>query len=209
MSLPKVAVIQDWHPYDVISFQNMLDSMSEFKFYVQNIDVLAEDKENLPKYDAFLFYGLGLKLPEPGSAVEKFSTDFLGSTKAGIVLLHHAILYYNGWGIWDEITGFESRSMTYHPEQNVNFTIADAEHPITKGLKPFALVDETYKMSNAKAEPLIVTDHELSLSNVAWARQYRESKVFCYASGHDANSYNNDTFREVVRRGLLWSMGKI
>ncbi|MCL2816629.1 MAG: hypothetical protein FWD23_18680, partial [Oscillospiraceae bacterium] len=61
MDLPKIAVVQDWHPYDVISFQEMLDSMPEFKFYVQNLDILAEDKENLPKYDAFLFYGLGLK----------------------------------------------------------------------------------------------------------------------------------------------------
>ena len=37
MDLLKVAVIQDWHPYDVISFQEMLNSMPEFKFYVQNI----------------------------------------------------------------------------------------------------------------------------------------------------------------------------
>jgi hypothetical protein len=209
MDLLKVAVIQDWHPYDAISFQEMLDSMPEFKFYVQNIDILAEDKENLPQYDAFLFYGLGLKIPETGKAVEKFSAEFLGSTSAGIVLLHHAILNYNKWDIWDEITGFKSRSMTYHPNQNVNFDIADLDHPITKGLAPFSLIDETYKMDNPEDSPLIVTDHELSLRTVAWTRQYKNSKVFCYASGHDANSYNNSTFREIVRRGLLWSMGKL
>jgi len=209
MDLLKVAVVQDWHPYDVISFQEMLNEMAEFKFYVQNIDILAEDKDNLNKYDAFLFYGLGLKIPESGRAVEKFSTEFLGSTKAGIVLLHHAILNYNKWNVWDEITGLKSRSMTYHQNQNVNFNIAEPEHPITKGLAPFSLVDETYKMNSPEDTPLIVTDHELSLSTVAWTRQYKNSKVFCYASGHDSNSYNNSTFREIIRRGLLWSMGKL
>ena len=209
MYMLKVAVVQDWHPYDVISFQAMLDAMPEFKFYVQNIDILAEDKENLPKYDAFLFYGLGLKMPEAGKAVEKFSAEFLGSTKAGIVLLHHSILNYNKWEIWDEITGFKSRSMTYHQNQRVDFNIADTEHPITKGLAPFSLTDETYKMDNPADLPLITTNHELSLSTVAWTRQYKNSRVFCYASGHDANSYSNETFRGIVRRGLLWSAGKL
>ena len=206
MGLLKVAVVQDWHPYDVVSFQEMLNAMTEFKFYVQNIDILAEDKENLPKYDAFLFYGLGREMPKAGRALEKFSSEFLGSTGAGIVLLHHAILNYNNWDIWNEITGFKSRSMTYHQNQSVNFSIADAEHPITKGLAPFILTDETYKMDNPEASPLIVTDHELSLRTIAWTRQYKNSKVFCYASGHDANAYNDGTFREIIRRGLLWSV---
>jgi len=205
----KVAVIQDWHPYDVVSFQEMLDSMPEFKFYVQNIDILAEDKENLPEYDAFLFYGLGRKIPEAGRAVEKFSSEFLGSTKAGIVLLHHAVLNYNNWEVWNDITGFKSRSMTYHPNQSVDFSIADPEHPITKGLAPFSLTDETYKMENPEDPPLITTDHGLSLQKIAWTRQYKNSKVFCYASGHDSNSYNNGNFREIIKRGLLWSMGKL
>jgi type 1 glutamine amidotransferase len=176
---------------------------------VQNIDILAEDKENLPKYDAFLFYGMGLKSPEAGKAVEKFSTEFLGSTEAGIVLLHHSILNYNKWDIWDKITGFKSRSMTWHTNQNIEFSIADTEHPITKGLEPFSLTDETYKMDNPEDSPLIATNHELSLSTIAWTRQYKNSKVFCYASGHDSNSYNDNNFREIVRRGLLWSMGKL
>ena len=209
MDLLKVAVVQDWHPYDVISFQEMLDSMPDFQFYVQNIDILAEDRKNLPKYDAFLFYGLGRRIPETGHAVAKFSAEFLGSTNAGIVLLHHAVLNYNKWDVWDEITGFKSRSMTYHQNQNVSFTIADPEHPITKGLSPFSLTDETYRMDSPEDSPLIVTEHELSLRTIAWTRQYRNSKVFCYASGHDSNSYNNNVFREVVRRGLLWSMSKL
>jgi len=209
MGLLKVAVVQDWHPYDVISFQEMLNSMPDFQFYMQNIDILAEDKENLQKYDAFLFYGLGRKIPESGTAVEKFSSEFLGSTNAGIVLLHHAILNYNKWAVWDEITGLKSRSMTYHPNQNVNFDIAYPEHPITKGLAPFSLIDETYKMDSPEDKSLIVTDHDLSLRTIAWTRQYKNSKVFCYASGHDANAYNDGTFREIIRRGLLWSMGKL
>ena len=204
----KVAVVQDWHPYDVVSFQAMLDAMPEFNFYVQNIDILAEDKGNLPQYDALLFYGLGRKIPEAGRAVEKLSAEFLGKG-AGIVLLHHAILNYNKWEIWDEITGFKSRSMTYHPNQNVDFKIVDFEHPITKGLAPFSLVDETYKMDDPDAAPLITAEHELSLRTIAWTRQYKNSRVFCYASGHDANSYNDGSFREIVKRGLLWSAGKL
>jgi type 1 glutamine amidotransferase len=152
---------------------------------------------------------MGRNNPEAGRAVEKFSTELLGSTGAGIVLLHHAILNYRNWDLWNEITGFTNRSMTYHQNQNISFTIVDSEHPITKGLAPFSLTDETYKMENPDAQPLIVTDHELSLHTIAWTRQYKNSNVFCYASGHDSNSYNDSNFREIIRRGLLWSVNKL
>ena len=126
------------------------------------------------------------------------------------MLLHHAIVSYKEWDLWDEITGCRNRAdMTYHQNQSVSFGVANPEHPITKGLKPFSLTDETYKMENPDAQPLIVTEHELSLSAIAWTRQYKNSKVFCYASGHDSNSYNDGNFREIIRRGLLWSVGKL
>jgi type 1 glutamine amidotransferase len=33
--------------------------------------------------------------------------------------------------------------------------------------------------------------------------------VFCYQGGHDNRAYSHRNFQEVLRRGILWSAGRI
>jgi len=207
----KVAVITEWHPINVINFYKLFDSFDEFECYIQALELIAEDKSNIKEYDVLVFYNLSLAQPEAETARRVFSEKYLGSTGQGIFLLHHGILNYPDWPLWNRISGLESREFKYYQDQTVQFNIADPNHPITQDLSSWTMDDETYTLNepNEDCNVLITTEHPLSLKSIAWTRQYKKSRVFCYASGHDNLAYSNENFREVVKKGILWAANKI
>jgi type 1 glutamine amidotransferase len=46
------------------------------------------------------------------------------------------------------------------------------------------------------------------MKTIAWTRQYKNARVFCYQSGHDNQAYANPNFRKVVARGIHWLAGR-
>jgi type 1 glutamine amidotransferase len=107
--------------------------------------------------------------------------------------------------------GIANRKFGYHHDQKLRVNVVNAEHPITKGLKPWEMLDETYTMADAGAgsEILLTTDHAKSMQTLGWTRQYKKSRVFCFESGHDNQTWVSPDFREVLRRGLLWCARKL
>jgi len=203
----KIAVITEWHPIDVIAFQKLFESFPEFECYIQSLELFIADEKNRDCYDAVVYYNLSMPLLQEDSKTYKYFTQKMGRTKQGIFLLHHAILCYDGWDFWSELTGIENRKFTYHWDQTVDYHIEKPDHPIVKGLKDWQMVDETYMLEEAAcpgSEVLITADHPLSIRDIAWTRQYLDSRILCYASGHDESAYHNESFREVLRNGILW-----
>lgn len=201
----KAAVITEWHPVDMIAFQTMFRQFEEFEVYVQSWDLFCQDGNN-GLYDVVVYYNLSIPTPENNDPRRRYLEEKLGSTGQGIVLLHHAILNYPDWDFWDEVSGVSDRSFKYFWEQTVRYDIADADHPITRGLRNFAMIDETYRMAEPGPDNrvLITADHPNSMKAIAWTRQYKNSRVFCYQSGHDDLAYGDVHFKEVLRRGMLW-----
>ena len=207
LSTLKVAVVTENHPIDMFAFCGMLREFGNVDYYVQSIDLLAADEKNLPQYDAFLFYNLSIDPPE-NEQVSRFVNTYLGSTSQGIVLLHHAVCCYPGLQAWTEMTGIVDRSFKYHWDQSGVCRIASGEHPIVRGMEDFDLDDETYTMeepSEEGTEVLITVDHPVSMSTIAWTRNYGRSRVLNYVSGHDDAAYFNLSFLQVLRRGLEWT----
>jgi type 1 glutamine amidotransferase len=68
------------------------------------------------------------------------------------------------------------------------------------------MVDETYTMADAGEDSAILftAQHEKSMKTIGWTRQHKESRVFCFQSGHDNETWTNESFKEVLRRGILW-----
>jgi type 1 glutamine amidotransferase len=89
--------------------------------------------------------------------------------------------------------------------------VADPDHPITQGVADWGMVDETYDM----AEPgpgccvLLTTDHPRSMKALAWTRERGGSRVFCLQCGHDGRAWAHESFRTVLRRGVLWAARRI
>jgi type 1 glutamine amidotransferase len=58
------------------------------------------------------------------------------------------------------------------------------------------------------SDVLLTTVHPESMKTIAWTRQYKNARVFCYQSGHDNQAYANPNFRKVVARGIHWLAGR-
>ena len=144
----QVAVLVENHPYDVVAFQKMLDSLEGCDCFVQPIDLFVQDEKNRDRYDVVLWYNMNWDEPAPDSVLRRYMEQDIGKNGQGIVLLHHALLTF-----------------------------------------------------------LITTDNPSGVHNIAWVRQYRGSRVFCYASGHDNATYADPGFRKVLLQGLRWAAG--
>ena len=214
-ALLQVAVLVENHAYDVMEFQRMLDSFSDCKCYVQPVDLFVQD-ENRKKYDTVFWYNINWDPPQKDGVLLKYLENEIGGTKQGIVIIHHALLNFQNWEPYTQICGLKERGANvgfkYTQNETVQTHIEDSGHPITRGIPDFAVIDETYQIGEPE-EPgntiLLSTDNKTSIHNLAWTRQYKNSRVFAYASGHDGKVYTDENYRTIVNRALRWSAGRI
>jgi len=212
----KVAVVVDFHPYDVVNFQKMFESFDGCECYIQPLSLFILDRDNKDWYDTVVYYNMNKPTPKAGGALEKYVLNEMGVKKQGMVFLHHALLSFETWAPFTEICGLADRGggekFKYTQNENVNVFIAGAAHPITAGAEDFSLIDETYVLDEPDVpgnQILLTTDSETSVKSLGWARQYKNSRVFCFASGHDNRAFANPGFRKVLGNAILWAAGAI
>jgi hypothetical protein len=70
-------------------------------------------------------------------------------------------------------------SLGFYHTETAEGKIVDSDHPITRGLAPWALVDETYAMADAGSDSRvpIAYGHPHSMKTIAWTRQLRRSRA--------------------------------
>ncbi|HOX38639.1 MAG TPA: ThuA domain-containing protein [Candidatus Brocadiia bacterium] len=207
-----LAVIEGFHPFEIPQWNELFLSMEGVTPYFQTIENWAVDCAGCRRdYDALLFYNMNMKLDGPfKDAIEKAIADF-GHTAQGLVILHHAILAYPDSPVWHEAVGFPDRSFGYDVEQDITIEIAPGDHPITRGLKPWTMRDETYTMADAGEGclKLFTADNPKSMKTVGWARDYNSARVFCFQPGHDHRAWEHPSFREALLRGIRWAARKL
>ena len=214
----RCAVITGYHGYDVIGFGELFASLPGVDAYIQALDVFLSSPDwNREAYDCLLFYFMPKhSVDDPGA---RKTMDRLAATMEkhavggkGIVVLHHAILSYQDWDLWTDLTGLADRgSFGYFDDQHLRLDIAQKDHPIVKSIGSWEMQDETYTLSEPTdgSNAIITTEFDPSMKTIAWTRSFRGAPVFCFESGHDAASWMDHNFREVLRRGILWSAGKL
>ncbi len=227
------AVVTGGHSYDVPNFHRLFRAMDGVDAYVQPMDDFAASPEAVREaYDAVVFYTMLRGLPQTKEELawwqgdHRAALEHLGTTPQGIVMLHHAILGYPEWPLWRKWVGVpDPKFESYHFDETVRSEIAVADHPITAGLAAWEMTDETYVAAGpgGHSHVLITTDHPKSMRAIAWTREpggvpergERRSghpsgrRVFCYQSGHDSKTWQEASFRQVLRRGILWAAGRL
>jgi type 1 glutamine amidotransferase len=167
------------------------------------------------RYDVLIMYDFSHDLDEKG---KKNLREFVESGK-GIVVLHHALLNYQEWPWWyEEVVGGRYRlkseggvpSSTVKDGQQIFVTPAGA-HPITAGIGPFHIVDETYKgmWISPRVKPLLTTDNPNSDRSLAWIGPCASSRVVAIQLGHGHTAFGHPTYRALVHNAILWSAGRI
>jgi type 1 glutamine amidotransferase len=209
-----LAVITGGKSHDVIGFQELFRGLSGINSYIQHIDDFASSPEKVrDSYDVVLFFFMMLDGPTddglPGYAGKpKSAIEHLNQTGQGIVVLHHALLAYPQWGVWDEIVGMHNRELSkYQHDVEMRIQVVDIDHPITRGLSDWIMVDESYLMPDAPGDNqiLLKTEYPENMATVAWTRQYQTNRIFCLQSGHDDQTWQDENFKTVLRRGVIWS----
>lgn len=210
----KIAVITGGHHYDVPAFHRLFRELPGIDAYVQHMaDFVASPPDVRGAYDVLVFYAhLQGEPVELGLAPGRQDTtrsilEALGGTTPGMVVLHHGLLAFQGWAVWDAIVGMADRSLAaYAHGEAIAYHVADPAHPICAGLADWVLTDETYLMPDATGENhiLLTTDHPRSMKTLAWTRDYKQSRVFCLQGGDGKSAWDNPSFRTLLRRGILW-----
>ena len=215
----RAAVVTGGHTYHVPKFHELFRSLPGVDACIQHLDDYASSSdETLASYDTVVFYFYPVKPTVPTNEGQewfegkpKSVLSKLGSTPQGIIVLHHAILAWPEWDFWKKLVGIEDRKFTYDFDKQLRIEVASASHPITKGLESWDMTDEAYGMKGAGegSEILLTCMHPRNIPTIAWTRQFGKSRAFCYQSGHDPKTWADPNFREVLRRGILWSAGKL
>ena len=213
--LLKVAVVTGAHSFDVINFTKFFRSLEDVDPYIQHMEHFASSTNEIrQKYDVILFYFFFMDDPNnqdlTGTATHYLKTiEDLGEAGQGIMVLHHALLAYPQWSLWSELVGIQNREFGYHENQNLQVKVKNPDHPITRGVKSWNMIDETYTMDDAGegSEILLTADHPKSMKTIGWTRTYKDSRVFCLESGHDSITWADPNFKQIVQQGIHWCAG--
>jgi type 1 glutamine amidotransferase len=213
--LLRVAVVTGGHAFDVPNFYRLFRELPNIDAYPQHIEHFASSPQEVrDAYDAVVFYGMDQGVPEeegrraagnPRAAIERIVAQ-----GQGVVVLHHALLAWEQWEFWNQLIGFDNRNFSYKEGLQLQVEIADNQHAITDGVDDFDIVDEGYVLKgeyDGEGAVLLTVDHENSMDQVAWAREYQASRVFCIALGHDDQSWSTPGFRQILQRGITWVAG--
>lgn len=213
----RIGLILDMHPFDEISFKKMFDEMEGIEVVPMLLNNFQFDYAgNNDQYDGFVFYNMSLETPNPeetfaGGHKKVGETLFkIGESGQGIVVLHHAILSHPEWEGWNDLLSIPDRHFDYFGGVNVDIHVADTNHPIAEGLKDWNMIDETFLLQDASedCDVILTTTCEKSIKTLAWAKNYKKSRVFAMSLGHDGIAFGNESFRKVLENAIEWTCNK-
>jgi uncharacterized protein len=167
------------------------------------------------RYDTLVLYDSMQVIDE----VERKNLMTFVESGKGVVILHHALVDYSDmpWW-WEEVMGARwlkvggpgTRWKTTWKHDVELLVYPVGEHPVTAGVGPMRIWDETYKgmWLSPDIQVLMRTDHPTSDGPVVWISPYRKSRVVLIELGHDRKAHLHPGYRKLVRNAILWSAGK-
>jgi type 1 glutamine amidotransferase len=215
----KVLVITGGHGFEHRPFYDVFNSMQNIAY-----DTAVQPKANaliaspeVAKYDVLVFYDMfDSILPTEKDAY----INLLKKGKA-MVFLHHSLVSYQDWPEFIKIVGGlyhthpvvvrgDTLKADYEHDVNLPVRVADKQHPITRGVGDFEIVDERYGGCEIlpTVKPLLTTTHPKSMSPLAWINHYGNSDVVYIQLGHGPTAYANANFRKLIQQAIAWSAAR-
>ena len=164
----------------------------------------ALNPSTLAKYDALLVYAnIDNIAPDQAKAL----LDYVANG-GGFAPIHCASFCFRND---PEVVDLIGAQFLRHGTGTFDTKVVDADHPITKGLIPFRTWDETYV--HAKHNPkdrhvLQVREEGTGEEPWTWTRTHGKGRVFYTAYGHDARTWDQPGFQDLIERGLRWAANK-
>ncbi|MCU0915242.1 MAG: ThuA domain-containing protein, partial [Planctomycetes bacterium] len=177
---------------------------------VETPDFLASRK--LSDYRVAVLHFMNWQTPDPGEQARRNLARFVGAG-GGVVAVHFACGAFQGWPEFEKIVGraYDPKLRGHDPFGSFEVRMTGVDHPITRGLKPFAITDELYTCL-AGALPIQVLAESTSKVDgknyaMAFTLKYGQGRVFHSPLGHDVGAITNPGAAELFRRGCAWAAG--
>ncbi|MBA2116251.1 PVC-type heme-binding CxxCH protein [Bremerella alba] len=166
-------------------------------------DSLAHiNPETLAKYDGLMIYA-NIEQIDPAS--ESAILDYVEQGHA-LIPLHCASYCFLNSPKYIALVGAQFKS---HGTGTFRTKLAEASHPIMQGFQGFESWDETYVHTKHNEENRTVLTYRMGdqqLEPWTWIRQQGQGRVFYTAWGHDARTFTNPGFVNLVERGVRWAV---
>jgi len=208
----RALVVTGGHSYDTEFYTLFQGGWLTWEHAASNHE--AFDSDIRESCDVLVLYDLSREI---SGDERKNLRDFLESGK-GLVVLHHAIADYNSWPWWWRtvvggryiLPDGDKPASDYKHDVEM-FVRPRGKHPITAGVGPLQIVDETYKdmWISPQVQVILETDEPTSDGPVAWISPYEKSRVVFLQLGHDRLAHLHPAYRKLVKRSILWSAGRL
>jgi len=215
-----VVVVTGGHGYDEKAFPKLFAGHDDVKITMARQKEDSELFEDISdwKYDVIVFYHMTQKI----SPKRQANFQRLLENGVGVVALHHSIGAFQNWPEYAkivggkyllsemEIDGVKYAPSTYKEGLEFKVQISAPDHPIMRGVKDFAIEDETYKGQwiDPKATVLMTTDAPTSDKALGWAKTYAKSRVCLLVIGHGPAIFTNENYQRMVYQAIRWSAEK-
>lgn len=166
--------------------------------YTEDPQVLAKADE-MQKYDALLLYANHDSITPPQ---EKGLFEFVESGK-GFLPIHSASFCFRNSEDFVDLVGAQFKE---HGTGVFTTDIVKPDHFITTGLDTFSTWDETYVHHLHNEDKTVLMKREQE--PWTWVREHGKGRIFYTAYGHDERTWSKPGFQELVKRGILWSVGE-
>jgi type 1 glutamine amidotransferase len=212
----RVLVVTGGHDFEKEPFLKLFKDNPEISYQAtEHPNAHARLKPDaVNQFDVLVLYDLWQDI------TDEAKTNFLALLGAGkgLVVLHHAIASYQQWPEYSRIIGgryylakttvdgVEKPPSVFKHDMHFKVHVADATHPVTRGVTDFELHDETYGGFDVARDVhrLLTTDEPQSGPIIGWVKTYAAARVVYLQSGHDHFAYENPNFRRLLKQAIRW-----
>jgi uncharacterized protein len=220
VDLTKVLVVTGGHGFQREPFFDVFRANTNIAFthaaHAKNTSSVY-DRDDLLTYDVVVLYDMVQNITD----AQKKRILALTEKGTGLVVMHHALVNYQGWPEFEHIIGGTypepqdkrgqvTPELGYEHDVTVPVQVVARQHPVTAGVNDFVIHDEIYWGYRTRPDvtPLITTTHPKSGKPLAWARTEKNSRVVYLQLGHDSGAYTNANYRRLVANAIQWTAKK-
>lgn len=213
----RVVLLTGGHAYQRAAYLDMFEGMPELQLtHVEHRGSTASGWEHPSIEDCHAVLLYDLQQHVTGS--QQACLLELLARGAGLLVTHHALVSFQDWPEYERIIGgryVEGAQGTapvssYRLDVDVPVQIVDVAHPVTRGVRDFALRDEIYADFRVSPDvtPLLVTSQAESGNPLGWTRSEGAARIVYLQPGHGPETYGSPEYRQLLLNALRFVAGR-
>jgi type 1 glutamine amidotransferase len=181
------------------------------------VDVRSLSAENLERVRLLVILRDGLQRPGPDAKAnfvwmtpeqERAMVRFV-EAGGGFLNLHNALGLYPENGPYLRLAG--GRYTGHGPLERFRVEVADAEHPIARGVKDFSVADEQHAPEYDRERVHLLLrgrSDEGKVTAAGWVREQGRGRVCHLAPGHTREALLHPMYQRLLCNAMLWCLGR-